>query len=353
MENEIKSWLKTRVDSICIKLERSILSNKGLKFKVVFGPVPSRRLGYVIGVNNIKAGVCSYDCIYCPIGKTNYCSICTNNCLSPYELHLSVKNKLEELKKNGKKIEYIIFSGSGEPTLDSNLAKEIELLREFGYKIAVYTNSAHLWNENIQQNLMFADYVSLKIDTVNEETWLKLNRPNQRLKYDHVLEGIKEFTRNFKGIISTETTLIKSYNDSPDEIEQLSKFLNSLNPTVAYFMTPRYPSAEAYAVSPSAETLTKLSEIIKKKVTNSVLLCCSENEEFYSTDDFENELLGLLAIHPVDKKGVKDFVRGEADKVALKNMIDNKIIQEVDFNGKKYFTKTDNFSNQQFNRQIN
>jgi wyosine [tRNA(Phe)-imidazoG37] synthetase (radical SAM superfamily) len=353
MESEIKSWFKARVDSFCSKMERSILSNKNLKCKVVFGPIRSRRLGYVLGVNNVKAGVCSYDCIYCPIGKTNCCSIYTNNCLSPYELHLSVKNKLEELKKNGKKIKYIIFSGSGEPTLDSNLAEEIELLREFGYKIAVYTNSAHLWNENIQQNLMFADYVSLKIDTVNEETWLKLNRPHKRLKYDHLLQGIKEFTRNYKGIISTETTLIKGYNDSPDEIEKLSKFLNSLNPTSAYFMTPRYPPAEAYAVSPSAETLTELSEIIEKKVANSVLLCCSQNEEFYATDDFENELLGLLAIHPVDKKGVRNFVTGEAEEAILKTMIDNKIIQEIDYNGKKYFTKTDTFSNQQFSRQIN
>lgn len=135
-----------------MQLEKSILSNKSLECKVVFGPVRSRRLGYVLGINNIKQRACSYNCIYCPSGKTSFCSVYTNYCLSPYELHLSVKTKLEELKKNDKKNDYIIFAGSSEHTLDSSLSKEILLFREFGYKIAVITNSSLLWNYNIQEN---------------------------------------------------------------------------------------------------------------------------------------------------------------------------------------------------------
>ena len=69
--------------------------------------------------------------------KHHCCSICTNNCLSPYELHFSVKNKIDEIKKSGKDIDYILFAGSGDPALDSNLSQEISILREFGYKIAV------------------------------------------------------------------------------------------------------------------------------------------------------------------------------------------------------------------------
>ena len=159
MDNQIINWIKSKLESICLSLEKSVLKNKSLKCKVVFGPVRSRRLGLVLGINNVKPNVCSYDCIYCPSGKTNCCSICTNNCLSPYELHLSVKNKLQEIIKIGKKIDYILFAGSGDPALDSSLSKEISILREFGYKIAVFTNSALLWNENIQESLMFADFL--------------------------------------------------------------------------------------------------------------------------------------------------------------------------------------------------
>ena len=322
MKNGIKSWCRQKAESICTKLEKSILSNKSLKCKVVFGPVRSRRLGYVLGINNIKQKACSYNCIYCPSGKTSCCSVCINYCLSPYELHLSVKNKLKELSNSNKKIEYIVFAGSGEPTLDSSLSKEISLLREFGYKIAVFTNSSLLWNYNIQENLMFADYVSIKIDTVNEETWFKLNRPHRKLDYNVILEGIKQFSNRFQGTLTTETMLIKNINDNAEEIEQLSKYLNALKRKESYFMTPMYPPAESYAVSPDADTLNQLSGIINEKVTNSVLLCCPETEDFFATDDFENEFLGLLSIHPVSVDAVKHFVKGNGEMKTLNNLID-------------------------------
>lgn len=338
MSNELSTWFKSKIQSICLKIEKSILSNKSLKCKVVFGPVRSRRLGLVLGINNIKPKVCSYNCIYCPGGKTSCCTICTNNCLSPYELYASVKNKLEEIKRSGKSIDYILFAGSGDPALDSSLPQEISILREFGYKIAVFTNSALLWNENIQENLMFADYVSLKIDTVNEETWLKINRPHQRLRYNLILDGIEKFSKRFVGKLVTETTLIKNINDSEDEIIQLGKFLNNINHTASYFMTPMYPPAENYAVSPDAETLNKLSTIIDDKVINSVKLCCPETEDFFVTDDFENELLGLLEIHPVNKEAVTTFANANSKMETLNELVENKIIKQSDFDGKIYFT---------------
>jgi wyosine [tRNA(Phe)-imidazoG37] synthetase (radical SAM superfamily) len=337
MKNRRLGWVKSKLESICLKLEKSILSNKSLKCKVVYGPIRSRRLGLVLGINNVKPNVCSYDCIYCPSGKTSCCSICTNNCLSPFELHISVKSKLNEINKSGKKIDYILFAGSGDPALDSSLSKEISILREFGYKIAVFTNSSLLWNENIQQNLMFADYISLKIDTVKEDTWLKINRPHQRLRYDLILKGIKEFSNRFKGKLVTETTLIKNINDNAEEIEQLGKFLNSIKRDMSYFMTPMYPPAENYAVSPDAETLKNLSIMINKTIPNSLMLCCPEKEEFFVTDDFENELLGLLALHPVNEDAVSTFVKANKKTEKLEEMLSNKILKLIEFKGKRYF----------------
>jgi wyosine [tRNA(Phe)-imidazoG37] synthetase (radical SAM superfamily) len=333
----MKNWIKQSIECICTKLERSILSYKSLKCKVVFGPVKSRRLGSVLGINNIKPGICSYNCIYCPIGKTSCCSICTNNCLSPYEIYFSVKNKLEEIKKSGKNIDYILFAGSGDPALDSCISKEILLLREFGYKIAIFTNSSLLWNKTIQENLMFADYISIKLDSVCEDTWLKINRPHQRLRYNLILNGILQFSKKFQGILTTETTLIKNINDTPEEIEQLGTFLNTITRKASYFMTPMYPPAESYGVSPDVESLQQLSGLIKEKVTNSVLLCCPETEDFFTTDDFENEFLGLLSIHPVGVDAVKHFIKGNGNFKLLNEMIENQIIKEIDYNGIKFY----------------
>ncbi|HMU43574.1 MAG TPA: radical SAM protein [Ignavibacteriaceae bacterium] len=337
MKNKFYTWFRKKIETLCTKLESSILSNKKLKCKVVFGPVRSRRLGLVLGINNIKKNVCSYDCIYCSGGQKSCCSICTNNCLSPYELYVSVKNKIDEIKKSGKQIDYILFAGSGDPALDSSLSKEIQLLREFDYKIAVFTNSALLWNENIQENLMFADYVSLKIDTVNEDTWVKINRPHERLKYDLILKGMEQFSKKFRGKLTTETMLIKNFNDNENEIKQLGNFLNTLKRDASYFMTPIYPPAEKYAVSPDEDTLKKLSEIIKTNVPNSMMLCCPDKEELFTTDDFENELLGLLELHPVNEEAVTTFAKAN-DKIGiLQGLLANKSIEKSIFANKKYY----------------
>lgn len=337
MSDKTKSWIKTKIESLCTKLEKYILSNKSLKCKVVYGPVRSRRLGLVLGINNIKKKVCSYDCIYCPIGEKSCCSICTNNCLSPYELYTSVKNKIDEIKRSGKDIDYILFAGNGDSTLDSNLSQEISILREFGYKIAVFTNSALLWNDNIQENLMYADYVSLKVDTVNDDTWVKLNRPHNRLRYDLILNGIEQFSKRFRGTLTTETTLIKNFNDTAEEIEYLAKFLNSFRHKASYFMTPIYPPQETFAVSPSEETLKYLSGIIQEKIKNSIMLCCPETDEFFATDDFENELLGLLEMHPVNETAVKTFALANSKIDKLNELIELKLIKQLENNGKKYY----------------
>ena len=338
MQEEFRSWINRIVSTFSARLEKNIAANKSLKCKVVFGPVVSRRLGRIIGINNIKPGVCSYDCVYCPSGKTNFCSVCTNYCLSPYQLHLSVKTKLEELESDNQKIDFIVFAGSGEPTLDSGLSKEISLLREFGFEIAVFTNSSLLWNTNVRESLLFADLVSLKIDTVKEETWLKMNRPHRRLDYNIILDGIKQFSKKFKGRLVTETMLIKNINDNADEIEHLSKYLNVLNHSASYFLVPMYPPAVNYAVSPEPETLSMLSPVIKEKIPNSVLLCCPEKEEFYATDDFEGELLGLLSIHPVNVDAVKHFIKGNGEEKILNDLIEKQMIKVIEYRGKKYFT---------------
>ncbi|MBU2492947.1 MAG: radical SAM protein [Bacteroidetes bacterium] len=336
MANTNKEWVKQKIKFFCKKIEKGILADKSLKCRVVFGPIRSRRLGYVLGINNVKSKICSYDCIYCPSGNTTCYSVCANYCLSPYELHLSVKNKLEELKKSNKKIEYIVFAGGGEATLDSSLSKEISLLREFGYKIAVFTNASLLWNYDIQENLMYADYVSVKIDTVNDDTWMKINRPHRKLDYNVILNGIKEFSQKFNGTFVTETTLIKNLNDNAEEIENLSTYLNSLKHEASYFMTPIYPPSESYAESPDKEILDHLSKMINEKVNKSVMLCCPKTEEFFATGDFENELLGLLSLHPVGVEAVNHFIKDKVEIEKLKDMIKNNVIKEINFNGKKY-----------------
>jgi wyosine [tRNA(Phe)-imidazoG37] synthetase (radical SAM superfamily) len=136
------SAFKKKTETICSRLEKGILSNASRKENIVFGPVPSRRLGRSLGINNIKSKTCTYDCVYCQVGQTNRRSTRRQICLDPYELFCVVRGKVELLTKQGIRIDYISFVPNGEPTLDLWLSKEIRLIRDFGYKIAVFTNSS-------------------------------------------------------------------------------------------------------------------------------------------------------------------------------------------------------------------
>ena len=160
---------------------------------ISFGPVPSRRLGHSIGINNIPPKFCSYSCIYCQIGRTTKMQVTRQIFYKPQMVFKSVKNKIKESKKRDETINYLTFVADGEPTLDYCLGEEIELFRPLGFKIAVITNSSLIWDEKVRDDLSKADWVSVKIDAINQSIWRKINRPHVSIKHQKILEGLIDF----------------------------------------------------------------------------------------------------------------------------------------------------------------
>jgi wyosine [tRNA(Phe)-imidazoG37] synthetase (radical SAM superfamily) len=165
---------------------------------LVFGPIPSRRLGRSLGINNIPPKICSYSCIYCQVGVTDSMSIKREGYYSPNDILEEVSSKVKQLQDASEEIDFLTFVPDGEPTLDINLGKEIDLLKPLGIKIAVITNSSLIWDENVRKDLMKADWVSVKIDTVDEKIWHRLNRPYGKLELRKIIHGIKTFASAFK-----------------------------------------------------------------------------------------------------------------------------------------------------------
>jgi wyosine [tRNA(Phe)-imidazoG37] synthetase (radical SAM superfamily) len=334
----LKSSFRSTVSALCTKLERSILTHPSFEGRVVFGPVPSRRLGYSLGINTIKRKICTYDCVYCQVGQTSCRSTCRDCCLSPYELYFFVKEKVEQLESQKAHIDYISFIPNGEPTLDSGLAKEIAILRDFGYKIAVFTNSSLLWNDNVQENLKFADYVSVKVDTVNEATWEALNRPHSRLRFDRILDGITAFAKSFEGVLTTETMLVKNFNDSLEEIRRVGDYLTTVKRNASYFTIPTRPPTEAYAVPPDADALEELARFIKSAIPKSEMLCCPESGDFIATGSIAEGLQGILAVHPIREEAVEKLVRSKGStKDTLEEMIRNGLVHKVMYKGNWFY----------------
>jgi len=347
--HQIKCTFYNIIEALCKRFDIAILKSTCFKGKAVFGPVPSRRLGHSLGINNMKCKMCTYDCVYCQVGHTSCRTTCRESCLGPYELYCVVRKKLELLKSQNVPIDYITFVPNGEPTLDDALAKNILLLREFGIKIAVLTNSSLLWNDRIQEDLMFADYVSVKIDTVNEETCQIINRPHSRLRFQNILDGIERFSKSYHGILTTETMLVKNINDSLQEVEEIGAFLKKIKRNKSYFAIPTRPPIESYAVPPDSHVLSQISDFITNNIPDSEMLFASGEDMFYCAGDWEDELIATVSAHPMREKAVINLIASKGGEIgALQQMVESKRISEVIFNEDKFYIHNDSVSEQDY-----
>jgi wyosine [tRNA(Phe)-imidazoG37] synthetase (radical SAM superfamily) len=142
---------------------------------LAFGPIPSRRLGRSLGINNIPAKNCSYSCIYCQLGHTSQKNFERRTFYKPEDIVNNVNKLINKVKEIGETIDYLTFVPDGEPTLDINLGDEIDLLKHLGIKVAVITNSSLIWIPEVQKDLAKADLVSLKVDSTKESTSSQLS----------------------------------------------------------------------------------------------------------------------------------------------------------------------------------
>ena len=263
---------------------------------LAFGPVNSRRLGLSLGVNNIPYKHCTYSCIYCQLGRTRKLTIKRRRFYEPDEVARSVINILSQSVK----VDYITFVPDGEPTLDSNLGLEIKMLRKKTNKpIAVLTNSSLLWMETVKNNLRKADLISIKIDAASEELWRKINRPHKSLKLDKIIDGIIDFSRNYKGTLITETMLIKGLNDKPEDLELIAKVIAKVKPKIAYISIPVRPPAEKWVKPPSEESLLIAYETFSEKAKIKVELLTSIELPPLTASNPIEYILATTSVHPL------------------------------------------------------
>lgn len=217
---------------------------------LVFGPVPSRRLGRSLGINNIPPKHCTYSCLYCQVGPTKAAEMQPRAFYRPEAIFHAVEQHLEKLMARQETVDYLTFVPDGEPTLDANLGKTIELLRGLNVKIAVISNASLIWQSNVREILKMADWVSLKVDSVDESVWRRVNRPCEGLDLDDILSGMLAFAADFNGTLATETMLLEGINTGYDSMERLTAFLQKLDPDKVYLARPTRPTADSSVRAP-------------------------------------------------------------------------------------------------------
>jgi wyosine [tRNA(Phe)-imidazoG37] synthetase (radical SAM superfamily) len=258
----------------------------------------------------------------------------------PKEIFNQVKKKVNKASDRGELIDYLTFVPDGEPTLDINLKREIELLKPLGFKIAVITNASLINRSDVRETLRDVDWVSLKIDSVQEEGWHKINRPYGKLCLSSILEGIREFASLYRGELVTETMLIKDVNYDRENITAISDFIYHLEPTKAYLAIPTRPPAEKWAHPPSEKDINHVYQIFSKQNYNTELLIGYEGNAFAYTGNVEEDLLSITSVHPMREDALKKFLKkaNTSWNIIHRLITEDKII-ETEYKRKKFYMR--------------
>jgi wyosine [tRNA(Phe)-imidazoG37] synthetase (radical SAM superfamily) len=231
------------------------------KYKTLFGPVPSRRLGVSLGVDLVHHKTCSLDCVYCECGATTHLTTKRKEYVSVER----VKDELAAYLSRHEKIDHITFSGSGEPTLNEGIGDVIRFLKTDypRYKVALLTNSTLFDRPAVRRQVKDADVVMASLDAGTEPLFKQVNRPHPSLELTAIINGIGEFRKIFDGRLLMECFLVKGCNDTAEELMQLKTILKRIQADGILLNTLDRPGAEAWVRPVEPDWLKKISDFFE------------------------------------------------------------------------------------------
>jgi wyosine [tRNA(Phe)-imidazoG37] synthetase (radical SAM superfamily) len=251
-----------------------------------------------------------------------------------------VQDKIGKAREVGEPVDYLTFVPDGEPTLDVNLGREIELLKQLGIPVAAITNGSLIWREDVREDLMEADWVSMKVDAVEEGIWRRFDRPHGRLRLASILKGVLEFAKVYEGDLVTETMLVTGGNDGEGHLGEVADFLARLQPERAYLSIPTRPPAEEWVHASDEEFLNRAYQVLSEKVERVEYLIGYEGDGFALTGEVEEDLLSITAVHPVREDALSAFLaRAGAEWVVAYRLVAQGQLVEAKYQGHKFYLR--------------
>lgn len=261
--------------------------------RFVYGPVPSRRLGLSLGIDVVPFKVCSYDCLYCQLGRTKKKTIERQSFFNPKEILSEVRSYCEQ----GGRADYFTISGSGEPTLYLGIEEVIEGLKAIGdIPVAVITNGSLLWQKEVQSALLSCDLLVPSLDSANEDSFRYINEPFPSLELPRIISGMADFCSKFKGRVWLEIMLLDGLNTFPKELGGLKEAIERINPDRVQLNTPVRPTRSGLAKPVDIDTLKSIAAVFGDKaevIAGFKPKACVQESE---ADD--KRVLGLLKRRP-------------------------------------------------------
>lgn len=281
-------------------------------FKHLYGPVPSRRLGRSLGIDLVPFKTCTYDCIYCQLGRTT--NKTTERC--PY---VSIEDILSELKiklATGERPNFISIAGSGEPTLHSGIGELIRLIKTMtNIPVAVLTNGSLLFMPEVRAALMQADLVIPSLDAGDDALFHYVNRPHAAITFDNMVNGLIDFARDFPGEIWLEVLLLGGVTGISSEVEKIASIIRIIQPTRVQLNSVLRPPAEDIAFPLSTDQMIALKsffpgevDIIGSNEQTGVLI-----SDLSATSD--EDIVSLLARRPCTIEDISNGLGINANEV--------------------------------------
>jgi len=297
--------------------------------KYLFGPVPSRRLGISLGVDLVPHKVCSMNCVYCEVGKT------TNLTIERRE-YVPIDGVIEELNNylsQNPKLDFITFSGQGEPTLNSGLEKVINFIKSSypHYKVALITNGTLFWDKNVRNEVQKADVLLPSLDAVSKMTFLKLNRPNKNLQIDQIIEGLITLRKEFKGKIYLEIFFVPGLNDTESELNLLKSAIQKIKPDIIQLNTLDRPGTENWVKSLPREKLDQIVNFFQPLPVEIISNPKARKQIQSFNQNISDQILETIKRRPVTDKDLSQILNlhlNELNKY-LSELIDDGKIESI------------------------
>ncbi|MDD4746682.1 MAG: radical SAM protein [Salinivirgaceae bacterium] len=265
-------------------------------YKYLFGPVPSRRLGMSLGVDLVPKKVCTLDCVYCEVGKTTKLTLDRKE----YIKFDKVKEELIHYFNNNPDPDYITFSGSGEPTLNSRIGEMLQFIKQIkpNIPVAVLTNGTLFYDKKVREALLNADVVLPSLDAATNEVFMKINRPATNLTTDQYIQGLIDFRSEFKGKIWLEIFILPDFNDADDELSELKKVILKIKPDSIQLNTLDRPGTISNLRGATREELQRISDFWK--LDNVEIISSSQERKNIQSfrSDIESTILETIARRP-------------------------------------------------------
>ena len=299
----------------------------------VFGPVPSRRLGLSLGVDLIPPKTCTYNCLYCQVGKTREKTIDPGIYVPIGEVIKECENKLRYLDPD-----VITLAGSGEPTLHSQIDQVISSLRKVSEKqIAILTNGSLLWDEQIRKRVLGADIILPTLSTANEKTFQLIHQPHPKLVLSRIIQGYQSLRQEYKGLIFLEVVLLAGINDSEKEMKALKREINKISPDKIQLNTVVRPPADSRAQALDREQL----EVIKGILGSRAEIVVDQLSKGKGTgkNPSLNAILEMARRRPVrtiDIVNALDLTKDDVDDL-IKGMLIKGLLRSQEQSGETYY----------------